>query len=895
MADKESVFELDMKLEDVLGLMSEISDKGRERNKLDDDALNTLNYQCETIEDMKELLSDLLKLQTEQLGIFKKQSDLTEKSDRRASERRRAEREHVGFLKKSFDWLTGYQGIKGFLNTRVPSLPSMLMGGAATGLGLGVAGYYGYGKMADNASNLRFQGQQYNSNPAELQAAKSVYGGRSFGNVESTLDLITQLRTNAIPAGSVYLEQLVGKTDPSASNAEILSLMPEAIQKQMGRYKKETGDEDLKNIGLPHTLDPYGLGNFNIADIRHSMAMTPEETAGLRGEFQNTTKELSPMLGDKPLEDYQNTKMQMEIAGMRIESAFLDSLGELNPEIQSLTKSVSTLIKDFVQSDIAAKGIDNLKTGLHEFDEWIKDPHRKNILAAVMYDLDVFGGMVYSAASGLGSLAKMLGFVGEKTLLATDYQALMGVRDINPDLADKMKESLENPSDVASRNDAISAFNGLTEPQKKEITEKYGKQFNEIFAGIIKPIEPSWLDKSSPKTTEFMDKMTEGYSRGYEWMINKTSQGMTVIDDLSDKAMGADYAIQKVIKSGAGWVDVQTKDGDIERRTGVRNWRNNNPGNLEYGDFAKSHGAIGTDSRFAVFPEYLTGRKAKESLIFESDLGKKLGTKGNYGAGLGYKDKNLAQAIAAYAPEEDHNDVKKYTNTVLSAVGGEIKRMGDYTQEERRQIMNAMEKVEGFSKGKIETLMSVKNEPVVTPLELRIKSKDALAGGHTKQETLDTAKLLQDTMPEFKEMTAADDAYHHGLSYHSKHTEGTAFDFTVEGGKSRASEIAKQTREILAAQNIQAKVIDEYNRPSKNATGGHIHVELQNLDLKKQHEESAREWKPVVYTRGENSIQMNQGEPRMIAPRKQSSVNCKVTIDNRSGTDLISQSVCAGL
>jgi hypothetical protein len=43
---------------------------------------------------------------------------------------------------------------------------------------------------------------------------------------------------------------------------------------------------------------------------------------------------------------------------------------------------------------------------------------------------------------------------------------------------------------------------------------------------------------------------------------------------------------------------------------GPRNRRNNNPGNIEYGPFAKEHGAIGTDGRFAIFPDEETGFRA---------------------------------------------------------------------------------------------------------------------------------------------------------------------------------------------------------------------------------------------------------------------------------------------
>ena len=46
-----------------------------------------------------------------------------------------------------------------------------------------------------------------------------------------------------------------------------------------------------------------------------------------------------------------------------------------------------------------------------------------------------------------------------------------------------------------------------------------------------------------------------------------------------------------------------------------RNLRNNNPGNIEYGDFAKKHGATGSDGRFAIFPTLQAGQDAQASLL----------------------------------------------------------------------------------------------------------------------------------------------------------------------------------------------------------------------------------------------------------------------------------------
>jgi chemotaxis protein histidine kinase CheA len=50
--------------------------------------------------------------------------------------------------------------------------------------------------------------------------------------------------------------------------------------------------------------------------------------------------------------------------------------------------------------------------------------------------------------------------------------------------------------------------------------------------------------------------------------------------------------ISKVLETKPGSNTVELADGSVEKRTGSRNWRNNNPGNIEYGALAKSNGAI---------------------------------------------------------------------------------------------------------------------------------------------------------------------------------------------------------------------------------------------------------------------------------------------------------------
>ncbi len=71
-------------------------------------------------------------------------------------------------------------------------------------------------------------------------------------------------------------------------------------------------------------------------------------------------------------------------------------------------------------------------------------------------------------------------------------------------------------------------------------------------------------------------------------------------------------------------------EGQPVDKAGTRSWRNNNPGNLVMGPFARQNGAIGEAGlvpnsknkklKFAVFPDYATGRKAQAKRLKEGTM-----------------------------------------------------------------------------------------------------------------------------------------------------------------------------------------------------------------------------------------------------------------------------------
>jgi len=118
----------------------------------------------------------------------------------------------------------------------------------------------------------------------------------------------------------------------------------------------------------------------------------------------------------------------------------------------------------------------------------------------------------------------------------------------------------------------------------------------------------------------------------------------------------------------------------IGRAGGSRSWRNNNPGNLEYNDYTKKLGATGSDGRFAIFPDLELGTKAQERTLFE---------------GKNYRDLTMDEAIRRWAPASE-NDTVSYARKM----GGDpLRKMSEYTPEERSALLARMREIEGWKEG----------------------------------------------------------------------------------------------------------------------------------------------------------------------------------------------------
>ena len=118
---------------------------------------------------------------------------------------------------------------------------------------------------------------------------------------------------------------------------------------------------------------------------------------------------------------------------------------------------------------------------------------------------------------------------------------------------------------------------------------------------------------------------------------------------------------------------------------GTRAWRNNNPGNIRDGDFARRRGAIGAAGGFAVFPNYEAGFAALTALLRTST----------------YQRLTVEQAINRYAPPIE-NDTSAYINMVEKQIGvSRATPMMMLSDTVLHNLAKAIEKHEGYKEGMI--------------------------------------------------------------------------------------------------------------------------------------------------------------------------------------------------
>lgn len=150
------------------------------------------------------------------------------------------------------------------------------------------------------------------------------------------------------------------------------------------------------------------------------------------------------------------------------------------------------------------------------------------------------------------------------------------------------------------------------------------------LANVTKETLKDWVGivRRTDSFGQFVDKLWQGFLK------SESKPGVTLTPEAKARAQKLYGSVQLGQHKVGGRVLNEGEDPYAEFRTGgqgaglpskpksppkgaetTRGGRNNNPGNIEYGDFAIRMGAIGSDGRFAIFPSPEHGLRAAAELL----------------------------------------------------------------------------------------------------------------------------------------------------------------------------------------------------------------------------------------------------------------------------------------
>jgi len=133
--------------------------------------------------------------------------------------------------------------------------------------------------------------------------------------------------------------------------------------------------------------------------------------------------------------------------------------------------------------------------------------------------------------------------------------------------------------------------------------------------------------------------------------------------------------------------------GNEKRTGGTISWRTNNPGNVEYGDFAKGYGAIGwamsgDGEKVAVMPTLDAGIKMQIALWRRPS----------------YNNRTIDQGAQRWAGANAGKRNTPYAQALASAAGATIDtKVSDLSDSQVSEMVKAQMKLEGFKPGTVTT------------------------------------------------------------------------------------------------------------------------------------------------------------------------------------------------
>jgi len=392
---------------------------------------------------------------------------------------------------------------------------------AAIGAGLAAGtGAFGMNKLANDASQTRFQAMGLGINAGAMHAANINYQSllstpsQSIAAVRDAQSDVTKQWS----FGAMGIQDYQGKT---ASD-----LLPEILRASR-KIAKEAPEGQLNQVA-----QAYGVSNYvSSEDLMRMKQMSDQEFDAMLRKAQQDQKNLA--INDSTLKSYQDLQKQWDRFSQEMENTWLKGLEPLAPVLTKFSEAVNDAFKTIMESGKLEPIIKKVGDGLTKFSKYLVSDEFQHDVDGFMHGLDVAGGYIYSFAKGMGVVAASLGFGSEKTLTGSQYRQIDA---LPPELAKAVTDALENPS----KQGDLDVYQGLAE--KAEAASKIDK---DTYAKL----KQLGLDIGKPMSVEEYKK---AQTEDRKQFINEQVGAFKLMFSDASSAVGG--AVSGVASAGAGLV-----------------------------------------------------------------------------------------------------------------------------------------------------------------------------------------------------------------------------------------------------------------------------------------------------------------------------------------------------
>jgi hypothetical protein len=412
---------------------------------------------------------------------------------------------------------------------------------------LGVGGLFGIERLSESALAQRKNAMGLGSTTSGGSRSFDInYGKRLLDSASGFLQNINSIMKNPAKMGQFAAVGMSGEDFRGRKVPDVGVTYLERVK----RIVDSVPDEMLETISSAYGIDQ----NLSLEDIVRLKRSTPEEMARYRQDYAKDTKDLG--LTREQLRAWSDLEVQFDRASTMIKNTFIVALTPLAPQIESLSKSFSELIKAFLTNDKVVEWINHFAEGMHQFADNIAKPEfAKNI--------EDFVNDIEKLAKGVAKGVKWL------TSWFDDKETKSG-----PEIYDPGGMSYETPGSIADRN-ALALGTWIRSIGGGSSSSPSGVPPGIQFENAVKDAG----ERLSAPPTKFPNDY--GWLRDWWYRQHGTyDRSKLLLDDRP------------------GWMLTP------------RGIRNNNPLNLGY--VPGQEGVIGSDGRFGVYGSMENGIAAAE-------------------------------------------------------------------------------------------------------------------------------------------------------------------------------------------------------------------------------------------------------------------------------------------